>query len=198
MSTTKLLTAAIGSFALSLAAAGCAPQQTAPPPAASMSSYAPPPANAPSTTAPTLHSGNPAEHHVYRLDFVLTTTEGANTQSTSFTLNLSEYDKGEVHVGKNVALSTSNGTGTAGSGGTSGGSVRMDVGTKVAASFRSVGDDILLDVAVEMSAFDPPTTIRKVTEKGGAIAPAGKTTLVTSLDDDHKHYQLTVTPTKLR
>lgn len=56
----------------------------------------------------------------------------------------------------------------------------------------------LLDVSVEMSTFDPPTTIRKVVAKGNALASVGKPAQVLSLDDEHKRYQLTVTPTKLR
>ena len=71
---------------------------------------------------------------------------------------------------------------------------------KVAASFRmaATGDDVVLDVVTEMSTFDPPTTVRKMVMKGNAIASAGKPALVTTLEDDHKKFQLTVTPTKLR
>lgn len=77
-------------------------------------------------------------------------------------------------------------------------SARQDVGIKVAASFRMAGDDVDLEVSAEMSAFDPPTTIRKLVAKGNSLASAGKSALVTTIEDDHRKYQLTVTPTKLR
>ena len=193
----SIITALGGLLALSFAAVGCMPQQTAPPPVASV-------ATPPAASAPALHSGNgnAFDRHVYRLDFVLSTNDGSGAPATtSFTLHLGEFDKGEVHVGKNVALSPPPpSTGGPPGGPSMGGSARQDVGVKIAASFRTVavGDDIFLEIVTEMSSFDPPTTIRKVVAKGNALAPAGKATLVTSLDDDHKHYQLTVTPTKVR
>ena len=97
-------------------------------------------------------------------------------------------------VGKNVALSAPAAPGAP----SVGASPRQDVGTKVKAQFRTTGDDVLLDVTVEMSTFDPPTTVRKMVAKGSALASVGKPALVTSLDDANKRYQLTVTPTKLR
>jgi hypothetical protein len=135
---------------------------------------------------------------VYRFDFVVSANDaagGAATTTSSFTLNLQEGDKGEVHVGKNVALSTS---GPSTSGGPSTGGPRQDVGLKVAAQFRAVGDDPLLDVSLEMSAFEPPSTIRKLVAKSDTLAFAGKPVLVTSLEEDHKRYQLTVTATRVR
>jgi hypothetical protein len=168
---------------LSSIVAGCAPQQACPPVAsvATMSSPA-----------------KTADRHVYRFDFVLSSSDASGTPSTTtFTLNLQEFDKGEVVVGKNVSLSP-----LPPGGGSSPpmASARQDVGVKVAASFRMTptGDDVLLDVVTEMSAFEPPTSIRKMVMKGNAIAAAGKPALVTTLEDDHKKYQLTVTPTKLR
>jgi len=169
---------------------GCAPHQQTPPPAAS---------------APTLatRSGGPTrdDRPVYRFDFVVTAVDGSNAPaSTSFTLNLQERDKGEMVVGKNVPLSAPPPPPPSGSGtpAHSTGSARQDVGLKVAAGFWMVGDDLMLDVAIEMSAFEPPSTIRKVVAKGNALATPGKPSLVTTLEDDHKRYQLTVTPTKLR
>jgi hypothetical protein len=133
------------------------------------------------------------ERHVYRFDFVLSAGDGATpATSTAFTLNLQEFEKGEMVVGKNVALTTASAT-PAGSP-----SARQDVGIKVAALFRMSGDDLLLDVMTEMSAFEPPSSIRKVVSKGNALAATGKTTLVTTLENDNKKYQLSVTPTKLR
>ncbi len=152
---------------------------------------APPPVASASTTAAAPHPRS--ERHVYRLDFVLTTSEGTGApSSTSFTLNLQELEKGEVVVGKNVVISPPSPGPNPGAG------PRQDVGTKVVATFQTLGDDVILDVSVEMSTFDPPSTVRKMVTKGNALASAGKPSLVTSLEDEHKRYQLTVTPTKLR
>ncbi len=127
--------------------------------------------------------------HVYKLDFLLTSKEGATAQPpASFTLVLLEGNHGEVHVGKNVPLQT---TGP-------GPSPRQDVGLKVKAQYRSVGDDVLLEITTEMSAQEGGGAIRKVSAQGNALASPGKPSLVVALDDDKKHYELTVTPTKLR
>jgi hypothetical protein len=166
---------------LSLAAFGCAPApQTCPP----------------STSAGTAQRLQGAgERHIYRFDFVLTGTDGTNPpSSTSFTMVIQEGEKGEVVVGKNVALVPAAPPGSA----SAPASPRQDVGTKVAAFYRTSGDDVVLEVSTEMSAFEPPTSIRKMVSKGNAIASPGKSSLVTSLVAEHKHVQLTVTPTKLR
>ncbi|HEY8080301.1 MAG TPA: hypothetical protein VIF62_39495 [Labilithrix sp.] len=130
--------------------------------------------------------------HVYRFDFSLTAKEGATAQPpASFTIILLEGNHGEVLVGKNVPLQVSstlpNMT-----------SPRQDVGIKVKAQYRTLGDDVLLEVSTEMSAQEGGGAIRKVTAQGNALASAGKPSLVVALDDDKKHYELTVTPTKLR
>ena len=172
-------------LALTSAAYGCAPPPQAAPPLAS--------AHPTAAAAPPQSMGG--ERHVYRFDFVLSANDGTTpATSTAFTLNLQEFEKGEMVVGKNVAL-TPGGTTAAGS---PMASPRQDVGMKVAAAFRMSGDELLLDVSTEMSAFEPPSSIRKVVSKGNALATAGKPTLVTTLENDNKKYQLTVTPTKLR
>ena len=179
-------------LALSAFALGCAPQaQAAPPPVLS----ARPTTNAAST--PPQNVGG--DRHVYRLDFVLTSGDGTSpATSTAFTLNLQEFDKGEMMVGKNVPLNPAATAGAPGSSGTSSSVPRQDVGLKVAVQWRASGDDLLLDVSTEMSAFEAPSSIRKVVAKGGALASAGKSTVVTTMESDNKKYQLTVTPTKLR
>lgn len=171
----------IVSFVLSSAAMGCAPQQACPA----------------VTTAAAPHP-HAHDRPVYRFDFGLSTSDGTGAAPTtsSFTLSMQEGDKGEVHVGKNVALSAPSVGGAAASSTASG--PRQDVGLKVAAQFRVVGDDPLLDVSLEMSSFDPPSTIRKVVAKSDVLASAGKPAIVTSLEDDHKRYQLTVTATRVR
>ena len=112
-------------------------------------------------------------------------------------MSLQELEKGEMHIGKNVPLHVTSPSATGGVATGAVGTPRQDVGTKLQAAYRMVGDDLLLDVTFEMSASDPPA-IRKVTARGNALATPGKSALVASLDEDKKHYQLTVTPTKLR
>lgn len=165
---------------LSSAACGCVVPQACPQ-AVSVATPAPSP--------------SPAERHVYRFDFVLTATDVSGAPATTaFTLNLQEADRGEVVIGKNVALSAPPAAGSS-----SVASARQDVGIKVAASFRMTGDDLVLDVITEMSAFDPSTlSIRKLVAKGNSLASAGKSALVATIEEDHRKYQLTVTPTKLR
>ena len=170
---------------LSLTAVACAPAQAAPPPVSSnvvatSAPVPPPPAPRP-----------PSVGHVYRLDFVLTVADSAAPPTTtSFTMNLVEHDGGEVTVGKNVAI---NGTAPGAPP-----SPRQDVGLKVKASLKDAGDGLFLQTTLELSSFEPPSSIRKVVEQGDALAIDGKPSLVNILDDDKKHYQLTVTPTKLR
>lgn len=153
---------------VSLASAACAGTREAPPP---RHAFTP-----------------PAPRPVYRLDFVLTAHDGAGApKSTAFTLNLEEGDQGEVLVGHNVPLSVS-ATGMA---------PRQDVGLRVRAHYFERGDALMLAVDTEMSALDAPSDIRKIVARDDALAPVGKPTLVASLDDEAKHYQLSVTPTRL-
>jgi hypothetical protein len=184
--------AALAALVLSLCAVGvgCMPPQQGPPPA-------PCPALS-SAAAPVVAPVSPrGDRHVYRFDFVLTTSDGSGPPSTTaFTLNLQEHDKGEMHVGRNVALSPPSASATGGGPPVS--SARQDVGIKVAAQFQTAGDDALLDVTVEMSSFEPPSAIRKMVAKGNAVAALGKPAVVTTLEDGGKRYQLSVTPTKLR
>jgi hypothetical protein len=174
---------------LSSAAFGCTPKQQAPPAVASPASVTAPPSAASASHA------SFEQRHVYRFDFVLTANDGASpASSTSFTLNLQEGEKGEMIVGKNVPLSRATPT----SSGPPSASPRQDVGMKVVAMFRTAGDDVILDMNTEMSASEPPSSIRKLASKGNALASPGKPALVTTLESDNTRYQLTVTPTKLR
>jgi hypothetical protein len=133
---------------------------------------------------------------VYRLDFILTTKEGPTvTPATSFTLHLVEGSHGEMVVGRNVTLSS--GTGTAPTALGAAPSARQDVGLKVKVHYRAVGEDLLFEVTTELSALEPPSTVRMVVATGNALATPGKAALVLALDDDKRHYELTVTPSKL-
>lgn len=129
------------------------------------------------------------ERPVYRLDFVLSADDaGGAPSSTSFTLNLEEHEKGEAMVGENVVL-----------GGVSagGGTARADVGAKLKARYRTVGEDLLLDVEMELSSSHA-SDVSKVRASTNALAAPGKSSLVAVLDDRHHQYRLAVTPTRLR
>lgn len=143
---------------------------------------------------------------MWRLDFVLTPKDpkDATLTPTSFTVNIPDHSSGEVIVGKNVPLQTSGLPATAGAGNVLRSTPRQDVGLKVKAHlqpFPNGGDDLLMDVELELSTVEtgtPASTIRKVTARGAGVAVAGKSTPLVSLDEDKRHYELTVTPTKLR
>lgn len=148
----------------------------------------PEPASSPTTTSAKVTKGSLADRSIYRLDFVLTdAAPGAAPVTTSFTLTLPELETGEVMVGENVSLTPPSGP-----------PLRQDVGTRVKAIVRSVGNDVLVEAHVEMSASDLPTSVRKLTSVGSAFASSGKPALVAKLDDPHRRVELTVTPTKVR
>jgi hypothetical protein len=129
------------------------------------------------------------ERPVYRLDFVLSADDPSGApSSTSFTLNLEEHEKGEAMVGENVVLGGA-ATGT--------GAVRQDVGAKLKTRYRTVGDDLLLEVEMELST-SRASDIAKVHAVTNALAAPGKSSLVAVLDDRHRQYRLAVTPTRLR
>ena len=177
-------------LALSAAAIGCAQPHRACAPTgdaqASTASAAPSAAASPRVVS--------SDRHVYRLDFVLSTEDGAAAPSLlSFTVTLQELEKGEVSVGKNVALSSAGATSQA-----TMPSARQDVGIKISTVCHTVGDDVLLEVSAEVSSFEPPTTVRRVVVRGDALAVPGKPTQVATLEEDHRRHQLTVTSTKLR
>lgn len=196
-------------------AVGCQhPQQCPPAVSSTPPSLTSSPLPPPSAPPPMSHAHPPPgdRQHVWRLDFVLTPKDAkdATLTPTTFTVNLPEHSSGEMMVGKNVPLQT-NAPFPPTSGGNAppfhaGGVARQDVGLKVKAHiqpFPGGADDFLLDVDLELSAVEggsgaPVATIRKITSHGSAVAVAGKSTLIVSLDEDKRHYELTVTPTKLR
>ena len=142
----------------------------------------------PEVAPPRTASHERPERPIYRLDFVLAARDAAGpTRNTAFSLQLEEGDRGEVLVGRNVPLQATPTTVAP----------RQDVGLRVQATCFARADDVFLDVNTEMSAFEAPD-IRKIVARGNALAAIGKSTIVTSLDDDAKHYQLSVTPTRLR
>jgi hypothetical protein len=129
----------------------------------------------------------PDQRHIYRLDFVVAENDPGKPATTStYTLGLEEEHVGEIRMGTNVAMQPSN--------------VRIDVGLSLHCSFTTVGEDLLIDSDAEISAAEDPSSIRKMSAKGDALVSPGKSALITSLEDplSHKHYQVTVTATKLR
>jgi hypothetical protein len=137
---------------------------------------------------------------MYRLDFVLTAREGNGAPSeTAFVLNLPEHEPGEMMVGQNVRLEqTREVHGTVPPGGVALSGFRQDVGTKVKASYKLAGGDLLVAFTVELTAMQSPTSIGRVFAVGHALAVPGRPTMITKLDDSRRKIDLTVTPTKLR
>lgn len=140
------------------------------------------------TIAPPQAVRTPDTRHVYRLDIVLAeTAPGKAPTSNSYTLNLEEYDNGEIVMGSNMVLEPH---------------MRMDVGLKIKASLRPSSDGIVLHDAIEMSGVDDSaqSAIHKLTTMGDAVLRQGQPVLVASLDDplSHKHYQVTAAATLIR
>jgi hypothetical protein len=126
------------------------------------------------------------DRHVYRVDFVVAATDpGKPVQTSTYTLNLEEYENGQLRLGSNVQLTPQS---------------RQDVGLKISASLRPRGDDLLLRDEIEMSGLDDPGTIHKITTEGDALLRTGQQTLVASLEDplSHKRYQVSASATRLR
>lgn len=178
-----------------------APSAPAPPPPPLPAAAAPSPAPVAVTSAqPPARNPSRDQPRVFRFDFTLTGKDGASAaQPTTFSIVVEELSSGEIMLGKNVALTPA--SPPPGAPGPSLGVARQDVGLKVKADYRMVGekaDELLLNVMMEMSSLDPPGTVRKTVARGNALATPGKSALVLVLDDDRKHYELTVTPQKLR
>jgi hypothetical protein len=133
----------------------------------------------------------PDPRRVYRLDFVVGESDGGKAAtSTTYTLNLEEKHTGEIKMGTNVLLPTQS----------KGAGQRADIGLTLRASYNSVGEDLLVDDEVEITAAKDAQTFRKMSAKGNTLIAQGKPALVASVEDPitHKRYQVTVTATKLR
>jgi len=125
--------------------------------------------------------------HVYRLDFVIgESDDGKAPSTTTCTLNLEEKHGGEIKLGSNISLPKTN--------------TRADIGLMLHASFTTMGEDLLVDSDVEITAAKDPQTFRKLSAKGNALVTPGKPALVASVEDpiSHKRYQVTLTASKLR
>jgi hypothetical protein len=133
-------------------------------------------------TAPALAAPDKA---VYRLDFELTTTEAGKITKTTFSLTLPEERHGEAMIGDNIALATGSAT------------ARQNVGLRVDADYSVRGADILLDVEAELTTRDGSSTLHRLATKSAALASAGKSAVIVSIDRDKVHTELTVTPTRL-
>jgi hypothetical protein len=130
-------------------------------------------------------SGEP--RRIYRLDFAISENEdGKPPSTTTCTLNLEEKRGGEIKLGSNISLPKTN--------------TRADIGLMLHASFTTMGEDLLVDDDVEITAAKDPQTFRKLSAKGNALVTPGKPALVASVEDpiSHKRYQVTLTASKLR
>ncbi len=171
----------------SVAALGCA--ATSPPPGAASAACA----GSPSRSAEA--AASPRAHHLYRLDFVVSAGDAGKAGGGAYTLNVDEdHGGGELRVGANMALS-----GPSGSNPTAP-MVRQDVGLLLRYNITTLGEDLLLHGTTELSAFEEPGRISKLSANGDALVALGKPSLVASVDDpEHHHrYQVMVTATKLR
>jgi hypothetical protein len=128
---------------------------------------------------------------VSRLDFVIAESEGGKTTaSTAYSLTLREHTTGEIKMGANVPVAGSN----------PGTTMRVDVGLVLRANWSAVGDALLIEDDVEISAPKDAQTFHKIAVKGNAFALPGKPAVLAKLEDPagRKHYQVTVTATKVR
>jgi hypothetical protein len=186
------LTATVSALFLSLA---CAPAAAAPPVAPAATPPSPPtPSASPPAPAPAPEAPPPKRHahdgHVDRLEFVLTSDDAAVAGPVmAFDLTLVEDEEGEVKIGKNVALGAASPTAP---------SPRQDVGLRLKAMPHGVGGDLLVVFTMELSALENPSSVRKIIATGVAVGQFGKAVAVTTIQDDKKHYKLTMTPTRLR
>lgn len=128
--------------------------------------------------------------HVYRLDFAVTSTDPRAATSDPpqvehYALTLGEHRVGRITSGSNVALAPTNN--------------RLDVGTKLRASYRLEGDALLIDSEAELSSSEAGT-IHKIVLDGEALVPANEPTLVAEADgpQGRTRCQLMVTATRLR
>jgi hypothetical protein len=197
----------VAAVLVSSLACGQTPKEDANPIVAISSS---PPTQAPVDSDAARSSASPQpERSMMRFDFVLTSTEpGKPPTSSTYTLNLEEGVSGEIRVGENVPLQSppSHAPGTAGSASLSMGAVRMDVGTKLKASFTPSQSGFVLHSDFENSAVDPnpmpnqAVPIRKISLRGDALVSLGKSSLIASSEDpiSHRKYELGATATKLR
>lgn len=121
---------------------------------------------------------------VYRLDFVLATTEpGKPPTSSAYAMSVEDQGHAELRVGSNVALSPG---------------TRQDVGLVLRASARSVGDAVLVETTTELSQAEEPGAVRKVALRGDVLAAPGASAPVASLEDPTTHRRTTLTVTALR
>ncbi len=155
-----------------------------------------PAASAPAVAARPEKRADDPPAHVYRLDFTVTSGEGgAPGVKEQFTLNLADHQHGDVVVGRNVSLQTGGLNG--------GGGPRTDVGLRLGVDCNASGDEVLLQVRLEVSDTEAapvgaPVPIHKATASGDVLIKLGQPALAVRLDDGHKQYEVNVTATRLR
>lgn len=148
------------------------------------------PACAPAKPATAANKGgrrSVEDRRVYRLDFVVASRQPGKPDSNSaHTMNVEELMTGEVRVGSNVPLMGTH--------------ARQDVGLLIRATATPVGEALMLDHGIELSAVDDTSSIRKLTMKGDTFVSPGTPTLVASAEDPiaHGRVDVTVTATRIR
>lgn len=153
------------------------------------------PPSSPSVPAP-VEKAPDSPPHVYKLDFSITSGEAnAPPVKEQFVLNLADRQHGDVTVGRNVPLQA-----TAPNGGAA---PRADVGLRLMADCISSGDDVLVQVRLEVSDAETATAtgavpIHKVNAQGAVLLRPGQPALALRVDDGHKLYEVDVTATLLR
>ncbi len=118
----------------------------------------------------------PRARHVYRLDFVVSPGDAGKTGSGTYSVNVEEDQwRTSSRVGANVALSGASRRAPM---------VRQDVGLMLRYNVSSRSATICSSTAtLELSAFEEPARISKLTTSSDALVALGKPALVASVDD---------------
>lgn len=134
--------------------------------------------------------------HVYKLEFSVASGEaGAPPLKQQFVLNLVDRQHGDVTVGRNVPLQTTAANGAV--------SPRADVGLRLSADCMSSGDDVMVEVRLEVSDTEASTAggavpIHKASAQGAVLLKVGQPAVALKMDDAHKQYEVDVIATRLR
>jgi hypothetical protein len=83
------------------------------------------------------------------------------------------------------------------------GSSRTDVGLRLGADCTSTGDDVMLQLRLDVSeteaaAAGAPVPIHKASASGDVLIKPGQPAVALRLDDGHRQYDVNVTATRLR
>lgn len=126
----------------------------------------------------------PEERSVYRFDITISSVDSVKhlTTSSNHSLILEESTPGELRIGQNVPLTVSGNV-----------SARQDVGLLLRGIFNPVGQDLLMDLTVEMSSLEDGAAIRKTVIRSDALLSPNTPSVVSSTEDPTNHNTLAVT-----